>query len=178
VALSAVVGKKGMVMPREKDNWEVCPNLWGLNIGRPSAMKSPASSEGIKPLQRLEIEAKDAFHEALAVDEAQSFIHKEGRLLAEKQAKMLVKDKKFSDAKQVLLDNPEESIKPTRTRYLVNDTTIEKLGELLNENPNGLMLYAMRLTAFLRRLTVRTGATIEHFMLKHSMGKVLIPLTV
>jgi hypothetical protein len=99
VALSAVVGKKGMLMPREKDNWEVCPNLWGLNIGRPSAMKSPASSEGIKPLQRLEIEAKEAFHEAMAADEAQSFIHKEGRLLAEKQAKALVKDKKFSEAR-------------------------------------------------------------------------------
>ncbi|MDO9213448.1 MAG: DUF3987 domain-containing protein [Methylococcales bacterium] len=171
VALSAVVGKKGMVMPREKDNWEVCPNLWGLNIGRPSAMKSPASSEGIKPLQRLEIEAKDAFHEAMAVDEAQSFIHKEGRLLAEKHAKALVKEKKFSEAKQLLLDNPEESIKPTRTRYLVNDTTIEKLGELLNENPNGLMLYRDEINGFFKTINREDRSNDRAFYVEAFDGK-------
>jgi putative DNA primase/helicase len=30
---------------------------------------------------------------------------------------------------------------PVEQRYLVNDTTVEKLGELLNQNPNGLLLF-------------------------------------
>ena len=30
---------------------------------------------------------------------------------------------------------------PAEKRYLVNDTTVEKLGELLNHNPNGLLLF-------------------------------------
>jgi putative DNA primase/helicase len=30
---------------------------------------------------------------------------------------------------------------PVERRYLVNDTTVEKLGELLNHNPNGLPLF-------------------------------------
>jgi putative DNA primase/helicase len=35
----------------------------------------------------------------------------------------------------------EEVKPPTERRYLTNDSTIEKLGELLNENPNGLLVY-------------------------------------
>jgi hypothetical protein len=34
------------------------------------------------------------------------------------------------------VDTPAE---PTRRRYIVNDTTVEKLGELLNQNPNGTL---------------------------------------
>jgi len=152
VALSAIVGKKGLINPKSKDDWAVCPNLWGLNIGRPSAMKTPASSEALKPLQRLEIKAKEAFDNALVDDEVQSFINKEGRTLAEKQAKKLIEKKKFAEAKQILFENPEEATEPTRTRHIVNDATIEKLGELLNENLNGLMLYRDEISGFLKTI--------------------------
>jgi 5S rRNA maturation endonuclease (ribonuclease M5) len=152
VELSAIVGKKGLINPKAKDDWTVCPNLNGLNIGRPSAMKTPASNEALKPLQRLEIKAKKAYDLALADNEAQGFINKEGRALAEREARVLIKDKKFGAAKQVLIENPEEPDKPTRARYLVNDVTIEKLGELLNENPNGLMLYRDEISGFLKTI--------------------------
>ena len=152
VELSAIVGKKGLINPKAKDDWTVCPNLNGLNIGRPSAMKTPAANEALKPLQRLEIKAKEAYDLTLADNETQAFINKEGRALAEKEAKTLVKAKKFAAAKQVLLENPEEPGKPTRARYLVNDATVEKLGELLNENPNGLMLYRDEISGFLKTI--------------------------
>jgi hypothetical protein len=152
IALSSVVGKKGLIMPKAKDDWTVCPNLWGLNIGRPSAMKTPAANEGLKPLDRLEIMAREAFDNALAEDGAQSFINKAGRELAEKQAKSLIKGGKFLEAKQLLIENPEETEKPARKRYRLNDATIEKLGELLNENPNGLMLYRDEISGFLKTI--------------------------
>jgi hypothetical protein len=152
VGLSAIVGKKGLIHPKERDDWTVCPNIWGLNIGRPSAMKTPAANDALKPLQRLEILAKEEHENALALNEVQSFIDKEGRALAEKQAKELIKNKKFAEAQQILLENPAESNKPTRTRYIVNDATIEKLGELLNENPNGLMLYRDEISGFLKTI--------------------------
>ena len=41
---------------------------------------------------------------------------------------------------------------PSRRRYMVNDSTVEKLGELLNENPNGLLIFRDELTGFLRQL--------------------------
>lgn len=152
VAISAVVGKKGLICPKARDDWKVCPNLNGLNIGRPSAMKTPASVEAIKPLQRLEIKAKESYTFALSDNETQAFINKEGRALAEKAAKKFIKDKKFDAAKQLLNENPEEPDKPTRARYIVNDATVEKLGELLNENPNGLMLYRDEISGFLKTI--------------------------
>lgn len=152
VAFSTVVGKKGLIYPKAKDDWKVCPNLNGLNIGRPSAMKTPASDEAIKPLQRLEIMAKEELKLTLADNEAQAFINKEGRALAEKTAKQLIKDKKFDSAKQILLENPESADSVTRVRYIVNDPSVEKLGELLNENPNGLMLYRDEISGFLRTI--------------------------
>jgi putative DNA primase/helicase len=152
VAISAVVGKKGLICPKSRDDWKVCPNLNGLNIGRPSAMKTPASDEAIKPLQRLEIKAKESYTFALSDNETQAFINKEGRALAEKAAKKFIKDKKFDTAKQLLNENPEEPDKPTRARYIVNDATVEKLGELLNENPNGLMLYRDEISGFLKTI--------------------------
>ena len=38
------------------------------------------------------------------------------------------------------------------SRYLVNDSTVEKLGELLNENPNGLTLFRDEMIGLLRSL--------------------------
>lgn len=46
-------------------------------------------------------------------------------------------------------DVPE---KPTRQRYKVNDPTVEKFGELLNENPNGLLVIRDEITALLKHL--------------------------
>jgi putative DNA primase/helicase len=42
--------------------------------------------------------------------------------------------------------------RPICRRYEVNDSTIEKLGELLAENPNGVLLYRDELSGFLRSL--------------------------
>ena len=41
---------------------------------------------------------------------------------------------------------------PTRRRYLVNDSSVEKLGELLNENPNGLLVFRDELLGLLYSL--------------------------
>jgi len=41
---------------------------------------------------------------------------------------------------------------PVLRRYKVNDPTVEKLGELLNQNPNGLLLHRDELIGFLRSL--------------------------
>jgi putative DNA primase/helicase len=44
---------------------------------------------------------------------------------------------------------------PVELRYLVNDTTVEKLGEVLNQNPNGLLLFRDELSGFLHTMDRR-----------------------
>jgi hypothetical protein len=48
--LAAVIGNRIRVRPKQNDDWEVVPNLWGAIIGRPSAMKSPVPVANLIPL--------------------------------------------------------------------------------------------------------------------------------
>jgi putative DNA primase/helicase len=41
---------------------------------------------------------------------------------------------------------------PVRKRYLINDTTVEKLGEILNQNPQGVTVFRDELIGFLKAL--------------------------
>ena len=65
VALGALIGRQLSIRPKRFDHWTVVPNLWGAIIGRPGVMKTPAVAETLKPLQRLEVRAKEVFEEEL-----------------------------------------------------------------------------------------------------------------
>ena len=139
VALSSLIGARAVVQPKEKDDWQVVPNLWGLIIGRPGVMKSPALGETLKPLQRLqaqELELWQAAHDAWAIDAKLTELQSADN---EKKAKGLA-NKDLVAARALLqpLDAPAE---PTARRFIVNDATVEKLGELLQVNPWGTLSY-------------------------------------
>jgi len=42
VMFGSIIGNKIAIAPKEHDNWLEVGNLWGLVIGRPGFMKSPA----------------------------------------------------------------------------------------------------------------------------------------
>ena len=72
---------------------------------------------------------------------------------ARKRAEKLLKGGDRDGAKRALADaNPEEQSDPPCPRLVVNDATVEKLGELLNENPNGLLLIRDELPGFLAKM--------------------------
>lgn len=139
VALSSLIGARAVVAPKERDDWRVVPNLWGLIVGRPGVMKSPALDQVLKPLHRLEAEAREAqeaAHENWLID------CKVAELAAKENAKR-AKKLAASDpaaARELLreLDPPEE---PQAQRFIVNDTTVEKLAETLTANPGGVLVY-------------------------------------
>ena len=154
VALSSLIGRKVGIRPKALDSgFEVIPNLWGMLIGRPSAYKTPAMAEALKPLKRLEVEARERYEEAVAQHEVDSQLAEMRREQETKEAKAAMKEGKAELARELLraaqaLD-PEP---PHRRRFIVNDATVEKLGELLNENPTGLLLERDELSGFLKGL--------------------------
>ncbi len=153
VTLAAVVGRKIGICPKQRDDWTVVPNLWGVSIGRPSVMKTPTLEEAIKPLKRLEIEAKESYQEALAVFEADKQLADIVKDEAKKQAAAKYKDGKETEAQGLLMEAQERvPEQPGRKRYVINDTSVEKLGEILNENPNGVLLARDELYGFLRSI--------------------------
>lgn len=150
VGLSSLIGARAVIQPKARDDWRVVPNLWGAVVGRPGVKKSPALNEALKPLHRLqtaEFELHKAAHDAWELDCKVSELAAAGR---EKQAKGIAdKDKAAARALLTPEDAPSE---PTARRYIVNDATVEKLGELLQQNPWGTLSYRDELYGLLTSL--------------------------
>lgn len=153
VALAAVVGRQIAIHPKEHDDWLVVPNLWGAIVGRPSTMKTPSLEEGLKPLSRLVAEASDEYARGLADFDKEMLKYTAKKAAHEVEVKKAARES-WSDAQldDLIAQAPERPIQPINRRYRTNDATVEKLGELLRENPNGLLQFRDELTGWLRRL--------------------------
>ncbi len=150
VALSSLIGARAVVQPKAHDDWQVVPNLWGAVVGRPGVKKSPALGEALKPLNRLqatEFELYQVSHAAWGLDCKVEELAGADR---EKKAKGLAgKDKAAARALLEPVDTPAE---PTARRFIVNDATVEKLGELMQQNPWGTLSYRDELYGLLTGL--------------------------
>ena len=149
-AISSLIGARAVVQPKAKDDWRVVPNLWGLIIGNPGVMKSPALSEVLRPLNRLEAKAREAWEEE---KEAWDLDVKVAEMASEQNAK---------DARQHAIKDPAKAkellrpvdlpASPLERRFIVNDATVEKLGELMNVNPWGFMAYRDEIHGLLKSM--------------------------
>ncbi len=151
IGLSGLLGRKALICPKQLDDWSVTPNQWGAIIGRPSAMKSPSMKEALKPLRQFDTNAAQQFEEdKINYDEECQLIELE-KLAAKDKAKKALKADNRQEAREALQRMDFIDL-PVRQRLVVNDATIEKLGELLNENPNGLILVRDELSGWLSKL--------------------------
>jgi putative DNA primase/helicase len=149
VCLAAVVGRQVAIRPKQFDDWTVTPNLWGAVIGRPSLLKTPAIQEPIRMIEALETLAREA-HERDQQHHAADLLVAEA---AAKEAKTgiakAVKARDASLAHALALEAGAVPEPPARRRYLTQDATMEKLGELLRDNPRGILIYRDELVEFL-----------------------------
>ncbi|MFI4957367.1 MAG: DUF3987 domain-containing protein [Gammaproteobacteria bacterium] len=149
---STVLGHKIGIRPKELDNWTVTPNLWAAAIGRSGIKKSPALKESLEPLLILESKAHDEYHKAMADYEAQADFVKVQKSVNNSKAKEAITKNADPAAARELLRQIETNDEPTLKRYKTNDTTYEALGEVLRENPNGIMVFSDELIGLLKRL--------------------------
>jgi hypothetical protein len=151
VAIASVVGRKVVIRPKKRDDWRVVANLWGGVVGRPGVLKTPAIQEPLRPLWRLEYDADLTYQELIEQWKVQQVLTKEQeKVSSQKIRETLKKGLDATSIAETLVSSEERP--PSRRRYMVNDSTVEKLGELLNENPNGLLIFRDELTGFLRQL--------------------------
>jgi len=165
VSLAAVVGRQCGIRPKRADDWLVIPNLWGAIVGRPGTLKSPALSEPLKPLRRLESQAKEAHVEAMREHEAASLIATERKAVGKESIRRAIKQ--GQDPHGLAWDAAGDTLDPpARRRYLTSDSTVEKLGELLAGNPRGLLVNRDELTGLLRSLDREGQETARAFYLE------------
>jgi len=158
VVAGALVGRRVGIYPKRYDDWLVIPNLWGAVVGRPSLMKSPALAEVMKPLSRLVAEAYEEYQEkkqpyeteVMVADATKAALRDELKTTAKKAIKSGDRSELNKIARRSQdAELPEE---PVLRRYKSEDSTVEKLTEILLENSRGILIHRDELSGWLRNL--------------------------
>lgn len=180
VTVGALVGTKCGIKPKRKDDWFEFPNLWGMACGTPSSKKTPSLKAGAGLFFRLAAEEDERFRR-----EREDFeqLEKVGQIELAEMEKLLanairarVKGGEDTDEqahvrqmKQVETRLLESA--PTKRRYYTSDCTCAKLGDLLVNNPLGIMIFRDELGGLLSRLDHPDNAEERGFYLEGYGGK-------
>ncbi|HEY9871351.1 MAG TPA: YfjI family protein [Candidatus Obscuribacterales bacterium] len=146
VMAGAVIGAGCGIRPKRRDDWLVIPNLWGGVIARPGKLKSPALHEAFRALSRLEAKSKEDYEQADEAYQAEVQVYEATkRALRDHMTAVAKGTKKSAELPDMdELRNRFASLKPPAEpvwrRYRTNDATIEKITDLLKENPRGLLV--------------------------------------
>lgn len=173
VSLSSLVARKVAIKPLRNNDWKVVPNLWGLVVGRPSAKKTPAMSAALRQIEALEDEAGIAFETAIEEFELQKqfFSHCEKATTSDIQKKLKSSDPESKrDAMYLLQEQIESKPEPPLcTRYLANDSTCQKLAEILKDNPS-ILIFRDELQGFFASLEQHSQEGARAFYLESWSG--------
>jgi hypothetical protein len=135
VVVAGCIGNRVAVIV--KSGWMEPAVLWGVLVGRSGATKSPVLKLVTRALIDLFKAERRAFTDAM----------KEYVREVERHNVRLAEWKK-SQRDGPPTDPPDQPEPPTEHRLLVSDITVEKLGELLEQNPLGLLLVRDELAAW------------------------------
>jgi hypothetical protein len=156
--VGSLIGRKVRVYPKKEDDWYEVANLWSMIIMPSGRLKSPIIHAVLKPLQELSEQAEKEFAVSAKESELGAAVH-EAKIQAAKKEIQKVASSRNSDAKLekaqrdlMFLQENAAGCQPTAKRYKIHDATVEKIGELLKANTNGLLLIRDELSGWLSSL--------------------------
>lgn len=152
IAFGSVVGRRVGIKPQAQTDWIEFPNLWGMPIGPPGMLKSPAMQAALGPIYHLEAEVaknNEVAHEAHKANISNFKVRQAVKASLEKAAQ---KAAALGKDKPVNYDVGAEPEEPEELHYYTNDSTYEAVGKLLVGNPTGLLIVRDELVSLLRHL--------------------------
>ncbi len=165
-ALGAVIGRKGGIRPQAKTDWTVTANQWGLCIGRPGVLKSPALEAALAPLKRLVATANERYDADRKQFEQESKLRKIEADLAEKTVRKALEKKPDTDVSGLLAKLTGNGCEaPACRRYIANNSTVEALAEMHRQNPTGLLVFRDELVSLLKSLDREESSEARGFYL-------------
>ena len=139
IVAGAVLGSTWGVAPKANDRgWIVPPVLWGGVIARSGTKKSASINLAVKPAHEIEKMLAAAHVQNLAAYSVQKSTHDIAVKAAQKAA-----------AKGQYVAIPPEPAKPEPERLVVNDTTYQKLADIMRCSPRGILSVADELAGTL-----------------------------
>ena len=151
VMMATTTGRKLGIRPMRHNDWTVICNLWAAVVGNSGVMKSPTTSAVLSPLKQLQAWAFQAFNDAMADHAAQEEIAKLQKSVTKSQAKKQLSKDRTADV-TTLLKSDAGGEAPILKRYMTNNAGYEALGEILMENPNGLLVESDEIIGLLKQL--------------------------
>lgn len=120
-----------------KRGWQEPVIIWTTIVGESGSLKTPAFQKAVAHLYRLQKRLREEHRQCMSryLDDVQT--HKEAK-------------KKAKESGQDPGDPPEE---PKQRRVICSDTTIEKLAEILEDNPEGTLVARDELAGWLGSFT-------------------------
>ncbi len=170
VEAGQLLGRRIAIRPKQHDLWYEHANLWGGIVAPPGFMKSPAIKEGFHPLFRLERKARTDFDDAKRRAEVEREIAESNRTILRNR----LRGKELAAGERERLSRQLSEVtfvEPTCRRYVVNDVTVEKVGELLNQNPDGLALLCDELSGWMGLMEQPEHVNARAFYLSAWSGK-------
>jgi hypothetical protein len=154
VTSAAILSAAGMAMGNfvqlyHKQEWIEAACLYMAIVGAKGTGKTHPVTTIYKPLVNLEKEEFETYTKQLA-----SWQSKRDEARIEKQA--------FDEAA------------PTWKRYVVDNTTIEKLAEILNENPRGLSMVNDELRAWFKSFTQYDSDSLDKWLRIFNRGRIVV----
>ena len=155
VATGSLIGNARRGSPW--DGWNEPPILWIGLVGNPSSGKSPGLDVARDVIASIEMDANTNYQDELR---AWNTKREEGEIRIEvwrSECKGALKDKLPS----MLPPKPkeaEEEPRPTRSRIVTSDVTVEKLARLVYENPKGMVVHRDELAGWMGALDKYGGS--------------------
>lgn len=169
VMMGAIIGRKVAIRPKRHDNWTVICNLWGAVVGNSGVMKSPTLSAVLSPIARLAATEFEVYRKAQADHEEGVELAKLQQAANKSKAKDTLKKNQSADVRN-LLQSVETGSAPILKRYKTNNASYEKLGEMMMENPNGILVEADEITGLLKQLDTSGQEVARSFYLTAADG--------
>ena len=169
VMMATIIGRKVGIRPMRRNDWTVTPNLWGMAVGNSGVMKSPSLSAALSPLKKLQAREYEIFNAAGAAHAAMDGAAALKLALRKAEAKKALKENADADISSLLKPDALDDA-PTLKRLLTNNASYEALGELMMENPNGLLVEADEIVGLLKQLDASGQEVARSFYLTAADG--------
>jgi hypothetical protein len=143
---ASLIGGKRRVQPYREADWSEPAIIWAGVVGDPSSNKSPALDRVINPLRELEREHADEHRANLNGWQGECERAKADRANWQALVKQAAADNLATPA---MPESANEPSPPQRRRLVVQDSTPEKLAEILSGNPSGTCHYRDELVGWL-----------------------------
>ncbi len=151
VTLSSLIGARAHISVKVNAEWIAYPNLWGMLIGRPSTKKTPSLESILKPIYQMQLDES----ERMKIETKKWDIEKSFNIITKKVNENLAKKEieigQIEKAKTLLMEPPLAEM-PQERRFIINDATVEKMGEILKYNPYGVLCYRDELHGFFQSM--------------------------